>query len=84
MLEGDTNFTGNGGRRSPAVIVPQLILTENQNILLDLVTPSRNSVLSFPRAGCILDSMTISFLCQLSFTIHSVKMFKNLRGTVIF
>ena len=53
LLERDTNFTINGGRRSPAVISPQLILTEDQIILLDLVTPSRNSVLtlSCPRGS---------------------------------
>ena len=65
-------------------LVPELILTEDQIILLDLVTPSRNSVLSSPRTGCILEAMAICFLCPLSFTIDSVKMFKNLRGTVIF
>ena len=83
LLERDTNLTGNGGRRSPAVISAP-ILTEDEIILLDLVTPSRNIVLSSPRTGCILAAMTIRFLCQLSFTIDSVKMFKNLRGTVIF
>ena len=39
---------------SPRLLVPQLILTEDQIILLDLVTSSRNSVLSSPRTGCIL------------------------------
>ena len=70
------------GGAFPRLLVPQLILTEDQSILLDLVTPSRNIVLSSPR--CVLETMTIWFLCQLSFTIDSVKMFKNLRGTVIF
>ena len=51
-------------------LVPQLILTEDQIILLDLVTPSRNSVLSSTRTGCILEAMTIFFLCQMSFTIR--------------
>ena len=40
------------------LLVPQLILTEDQIILLDLVTPSRNSVLCSPRTRCIL-----KFLC---------------------
>ena len=66
------------------LLVPRLILTEDQIILLDLVTPSRNSVLSSSRTGCILaQAMTIRFLCQLSFAIDSVKVFKTLRGIVI-
>ena len=58
------------------LLVPQMILTEDQIILLDLVTPSRNGVLSSPRTGYILEAMTISFLFPLSSTIDSVKMFK--------
>ena len=84
LLERDKNFTGNGGRALPRLVVPQLILTENQIILLDLLTPSRNSVLSSPRTGCILEAMTKRFLCQFNFTTDGVKLFKNLRGTVIF
>ena len=72
------------GGVSPRLLVPQLILTEDQIILLDLVTPSRNSVLISSRTVCILEAMTIWFLCVLSFTIDSVKMFKDLPGTVIF
>ena len=75
------------GAALPRSLVPQLILTEDQIILLDLVTPSRNIVLSSPRTGRhtgSYDHMISVLLCQLSFTIDSVKMFKNLRGTVSF
>ena len=41
----DTNFTGDGGRRFPAVISAPIDL-DGRLIILDLVTPSRNSVLS--------------------------------------
>ena len=71
------------GAALPRLLVPQLILTEDQIILLDLVT---QEILSWVRQELdgILEAMTIWFLCQLSFTIDSVKMLKNLRGTVIF
>ena len=84
LFDRDTNFTGNGRRRFPAVISAQIDLTEDQIILLDLVTPSTNSDLSSPRTWWILEAMTIWSLCQLSFTIDSVKMLKNWRDNVIF
>ena len=59
LLERDTNFTGSGGRCSPAVISVPIDLDGRPNYLLDLVTPSRNSVLSSPRTGFILEAMTI-------------------------
>ena len=84
LLDRDTNFTGNSGRRFPAVVSAQIDLTEDQIILSDLVTPSTNSDLSSPRTWWILEAMTIWSLCQLSFTIDSVKMLKNWRDNVIF
>ena len=47
------------GGALPRLLVTQMILTEAQIILLDLVTSSRNRVLSSPRTGCILEAMTI-------------------------
>ena len=47
------------GGAHPRLLVPQLILTKARIMLLDLVTPSRNSVLSSPITGCILEAMTI-------------------------
>ena len=66
------------------LLVPQLILTDDQIILLDILTPSRNSVLSSPRTGCILEAMTIWFMCQLSPTIDGVKMFKIYEALLFF
>ena len=59
LLKRHTNFTGNGGRSSPGVISAPIDLDGRPNYLLDLVTPSRNSVLSSPRTGCIMEAMTI-------------------------
>ena len=72
--ERDTNFISNSRRRFPAVIGDLIDLKQKPKSFHWILFPSS------PKASWVLEYQAISAPRMVSFSIHSVKVVKNLRG----